>query len=119
MNGAADLDADAPSTSAHHELGPPTADSWELDFSSRPLLDERGKKKWELLICSSDGTWKFSRFFPNNKINSTQVNHQSPHKSLCVCVCMCVCVKGDVPSLDRIKPILYEHQDSVLQWADP
>lgn len=57
--------------------GVPTADGWELDFSSRPVLDERGKKKWELLICSSDGTWRYSRYFPSNKINSTQVNDNS------------------------------------------
>ena len=53
--------------------GPPQSEIWELDFSSRPVLDSRGKKKWELLICSSDGSWQFSRYFPNNKINSTQV----------------------------------------------
>ncbi len=53
--------------------GPPTADTWELDFSSRPLLDERGKKKWELLICDPARTWEYSAYFPNNKINSTQV----------------------------------------------
>jgi hypothetical protein len=26
---------------------------WELDFYSRPILDADGKKRWELLICSS------------------------------------------------------------------
>ena len=26
---------------------------WELDFYSRPILDPDGKKRWELLICSS------------------------------------------------------------------
>lgn len=51
----------------------PTFDTWELDFSSRPILDARGKKRWELLICSPDGSWVYSKWFPNNKINSTQV----------------------------------------------
>ena len=54
-------------------VDPPTSSSWELDFSSRPVLDDRGKKKWELLICSPDRSWQYSRWFPNNKINSTQV----------------------------------------------
>jgi hypothetical protein len=26
---------------------------WELDYYSRPILEEDGKKRWELLICSS------------------------------------------------------------------
>jgi hypothetical protein len=26
---------------------------WEIDFYSRPILDENGKKLWELLICES------------------------------------------------------------------
>ena len=51
----------------------PTSDTWEMDFSSRPILDSRGKKRWELLICSPDRSWVYSKWFPNNKINSTQV----------------------------------------------
>ena len=51
----------------------PQSDVWELDFCSRPLLDVRGKKVWELLICDPSGKWLFSRYFPNNKINSTEL----------------------------------------------
>ena len=51
----------------------PKSDTWELDFSSRPILDSRGKKRWELLITSPDRSWVYSKWFPNNKINSTQV----------------------------------------------
>ncbi len=51
----------------------PTFSTWELDFSSRPILDARGKKRWELLICSPDRSWLYSKWFPNNRINSTQV----------------------------------------------
>lgn len=43
---------------------------WELDFSSRPLLDDRGKKVWELVVCDSKRQLEFTRFFPNNVINS-------------------------------------------------
>jgi len=28
---------------------------WELDYYSRPVLEPDGKKRWELLICSSQG----------------------------------------------------------------
>lgn len=55
------------------QKGLPQSRVWELDFCSRPLLDERGKKRWELLICSPDREFEYSAFFPNNKINSTQV----------------------------------------------
>ena len=27
---------------------------WEIDFYSRPILDENGKKRWELLIASTN-----------------------------------------------------------------
>ncbi|BBM98615.1 hypothetical protein MPTK1_1g14850 [Marchantia polymorpha subsp. ruderalis] len=43
---------------------------WELDFCSRPILDTRGKKIWELVVCDSQRQLRFSRFYPNNVINS-------------------------------------------------
>lgn len=46
---------------------------WELDFSSRPILDERGKKVWELLICDPQRSFEYAQYFPNNKINSGEV----------------------------------------------
>lgn len=58
---------------------PATFKEWELDFGSRPVLDERGKKWWELLIVAkgsdngSGAPWVYSRWLPNTKINSAQV----------------------------------------------
>ncbi|KAH7423189.1 hypothetical protein KP509_12G043000 [Ceratopteris richardii] len=43
---------------------------WELDFCSRPIVDERGKRVWELLICDSSRSLQFAKYFPNNVINS-------------------------------------------------
>ena len=51
---------------------------WELDFYSRPILDEREKKKWELLICESplnvgdraDSLFRYSQFCPSTTVNS-------------------------------------------------
>lgn len=43
---------------------------WELDFCSRPILDNRGKKVWELVVCDSKRQLRFSRYYPNNVINS-------------------------------------------------
>ena len=46
------------------------ANTWELDFYSRPLLDENGKKRWEVLICTSDGSFQWQRFCPADSVNS-------------------------------------------------
>jgi hypothetical protein len=51
----------------------PTSDIIELDFCSRPLLDERGKKVWELLVTDADRSFVYSQYFPNSKINSVEV----------------------------------------------
>ncbi|KAK9865058.1 hypothetical protein WJX84_004750 [Apatococcus fuscideae] len=39
----------------------------------RPILDERGKKRWELLICDEDRKFQYAQYFPNNKINSKEL----------------------------------------------
>lgn len=57
----------------------PRSETWELDFSSRPILDERGKKVWELLICDPERNFEFAEYVPNNKINSTQVKPCLPY----------------------------------------
>lgn len=51
---------------------------WELDFYSRPILDEKQKKLWELLICQSplgtnnttDTLYRYSQFTNNQEVNS-------------------------------------------------
>lgn len=43
---------------------------WELDFCSRPILDERGKKVWELVVCDATLSLQYTKYFPNNVINS-------------------------------------------------
>lgn len=43
---------------------------WEIDFFSRPVTDERGKKIWELVVTDQDTSFVFSEFFPSNEINS-------------------------------------------------
>ncbi len=41
--------------------------NWELDFYSRPVIEENGKKRWELIISSSK-TFKTDEIFLWNKI---------------------------------------------------
>ncbi len=51
---------------------------WELDFYSRPILDDRQKKLWEVLICESplgpnsptDSLFRYSQFASNQQVNS-------------------------------------------------
>jgi RNA-binding protein Tab2/Atab2 len=52
---------------------------WEIDFYSRPILDEQQKKVWELLICESPCNtrqdsatlFRFAQNCPADQVNST------------------------------------------------
>lgn len=52
------------------ETDPATITDWELDFCSRPILDARGKKIWELVVCDKTLSLQYTKYFPNNVINS-------------------------------------------------
>lgn len=51
---------------------------WELDFYSRPVVDDNKKKLWEVLICESptgvtsdlDSLYRYEQFCPNTQVNS-------------------------------------------------
>ena len=54
---------------------------WELDFYSRPILDENNKKRWEVLIseglqtvdANPDELFRFSKFVANTEVNSIEL----------------------------------------------
>ncbi|MEM9246106.1 MAG: Tab2/Atab2 family RNA-binding protein, partial [Cyanobacteria bacterium P01_F01_bin.153] len=56
---------------------------WELDFYSRPVLDENQKKRWEVLICESPteldsnlkNPYRYSVFCSNTEVNSITVSN--------------------------------------------
>ncbi|KAL6989698.1 Protein TAB2 chloroplastic [Sarracenia purpurea var. burkii] len=52
------------------EVDPGSISEWELDFCSRPILDIRGKKIWELVVCDRSLSLQYTKYFPNNVINS-------------------------------------------------
>ncbi|KAJ7949185.1 RNA binding [Quillaja saponaria] len=52
------------------ETNPESISEWELDFCSRPILDIRGKKLWELVACDNSLSLQYTKYFPNNVINS-------------------------------------------------
>jgi len=46
---------------------------WEIDFFSKPVLNENGKKIWELIIINNKGTFEHIESVPNNLINSKEL----------------------------------------------
>ena len=42
---------------------------WELDFYSRPIIEENGKKRWELIIASTKNFEAEHVFLWNNAQN--------------------------------------------------
>ncbi|MGF1491570.1 MAG: Tab2/Atab2 family RNA-binding protein [Microcoleaceae cyanobacterium] len=54
------------------------ASIWELDFYSRPLKDEAGKKVWVVLICETpinngdqaENLFRYTQFCPSTEVNS-------------------------------------------------
>lgn len=70
----AEAEADADPTTEVRYLDPEAEaeriTEWEVDFCSRPIFDERGKKVWELVVCDATLSLQFTRYFPNNVINS-------------------------------------------------
>jgi len=51
---------------------------WELDFYSRPILDENKKKIWEVLVCESpldsrtnpNSLFRYAKYCPSTQVNS-------------------------------------------------
>lgn len=51
---------------------------WEIDFYSRPVIDENNKKLWEVLVCESplsidtelDSLFKYSEYCSSSQVNS-------------------------------------------------
>jgi hypothetical protein len=54
---------------------------WELDFYSRPVLDDNQKKLWELLVCESpldicakpDSLFRYAEFCSSTEVNSVRL----------------------------------------------
>ena len=47
---------------------------WELDFYSRPIIELSGKKRWELIICSTRSYKTKDIFLWNKKCPANEVN---------------------------------------------
>jgi hypothetical protein len=49
---------------------------WELDFYSRPVLNEKNKKIWELLICDRTRELEWVQECPSDRVNSAWLAEQ-------------------------------------------
>ncbi|XP_076895343.1 protein TAB2 homolog, chloroplastic-like [Bidens hawaiensis] len=87
-----DEDEDDPTAELSY-LDPETVTEWELDFCSRPILDIRGKKIWELVACDSSLSLQYTKYFPNNVINSVTLKD----------AIVSICDELDVPIPDKIR----------------
>lgn len=59
---------------------------WELDFYSRPVLDDNQKKLWEVLICESPldvrsqpDLFRYAEFVSNSEVNSVRLREVIDH----------------------------------------
>jgi hypothetical protein len=56
---------------------------WELDFYSRPILDENQKKIWEVLVCESpvdtrqsvESLFRYAQYCPSTQVNSVSLQN--------------------------------------------
>jgi len=55
---------------------------WELDFYSRPIIESNGKKRWELIICSTRSYKTTDIFVWNKKCPANEVNSEWLTKAL-------------------------------------
>ncbi|MBO8204105.1 Tab2 family RNA-binding protein [Prochlorococcus marinus] len=60
---------------------------WELDFYSRPILEANGKKRWELIICSTKRYKTEDIFLWNKKCPANEVNSVWLTKALTEAIC--------------------------------
>ncbi|KAG9456474.1 hypothetical protein H6P81_000982 [Aristolochia fimbriata] len=75
------------------DVDPESISEWELDFCSRPILDIRGKKIWELVVCDSTLSLQYTKYFPNNVINSITLKE----------AIVSICDTLDVPLPEKIR----------------
>lgn len=79
------------------EVDPDSISEWELDFCSRPILDIRGKKIWELVVCDSSLSLQYTKYFPNNVINSVTLKEAME----------AICEELDVPLPEKVRYFRY------------
>ncbi|CAI9781669.1 unnamed protein product [Fraxinus pennsylvanica] len=74
------------------EADPQSSNEWQVDFCSRPILDITGKKIRELVVCDDSLSLQYTKYFPNNVINSVTLKD----------AIVSICDELDIPLPDKI-----------------
>ena len=74
---------------------------WELDFYSRPIIESNGKKRWELIICSTRSYKTEDIFLWNKKCPANEVNSVWLTKALNEAISEAKKLGWDKPSIVR------------------
>ena len=86
---------------------------WELDFYSRPILDENQKKLWEVLICdgaqsvADSSSVRYSKFLSNKQVNSIELKQAIEEA---------IAKAGESPT--RIRFFRYQMQNMIKRACD-
>ncbi|MEM6590674.1 MAG: Tab2/Atab2 family RNA-binding protein [Cyanobacteria bacterium P01_H01_bin.119] len=88
---------------------------WELDFYSRPIFDERDKKRWEVLICEGvqsvndkpESGFRYSKFLSSTEVNSIELQNA-----------IADAIKQAPNSPDRIRYFRYPMQNMIARACE-
>jgi hypothetical protein len=92
---------------------------WELDFYSRPVLDDNQKKRWEVLLCEGitdtetqpDQTFRYQKFLSSAEVNSISL------KAVIDEAIAAATSQGVTPP-SRIRYFRYQMQNMILRACD-
>jgi hypothetical protein len=92
---------------------------WELDFYSRPLLDENNKKRWEVLICEGlantqvapEPGFRYTKFLASSEVNSISL------KAVITEAIAAAAEQGIAPP-SRIRYFRYQMQNMIVRACD-
>ena len=92
---------------------------WELDFYSRPVLDDNQKKLWEVLLCeglvgaetSPEQLYRYSKFLPSSDVNSISLK-----AAIAEAVAEAISQGKTPPS--RIRYFRYQMQNMILRACE-
>jgi len=92
---------------------------WELDFYSRPVLDDNQKKLWEVLICEGlvdtrrqpDQLFRYSKFLSNTEVNSIALK-EAIEEAIAAAI-----AQAETPP-SRIRFFRYQMQNMILRACE-
>ncbi|MEO1068486.1 MAG: Tab2/Atab2 family RNA-binding protein [Cyanobacteria bacterium J06638_6] len=92
---------------------------WELDFYSRPVLDDNQKKRWEVLLCEGivdaetqpDQVFRYQKFLSSSEVNSISLK-------AAIDEAIAAATNQGVTPPSRIRYFRYQMQNMILRACD-